>query len=83
MLAANHWTEHGVPNGGVREGTEEAKGIYSPMEGATVSTNQTLTLPRAPRDWTTNQRIHMEGPRPQAPYVAEYGLVGHYWEEQA
>jgi hypothetical protein len=24
MLAANHWTEHMDPNGGVREGTEGA-----------------------------------------------------------
>ena len=35
---------------------------------------------RAPRDWTTNQRIHMEGPMALA-YVAEDGLVGHQWEE--
>ena len=82
MLAANHWTEHGVPDRGVREGTEEAKGIYSPMEGATVSTNQTLTLPRAPRDWTTNQRIHMEGPIAPVAYVAEDGLIGHQWEKR-
>jgi hypothetical protein len=27
--------------------------------GATVSTSQT---PRAAGDWTTNQRVHMEGP---------------------
>ena len=36
----------------------------------------------APADWTTNQRIHMEGPRAPAAYVAENGLVGHQWEEQ-
>jgi len=30
MLAANHWTENGVPNGGVREKAEEAEGIASP-----------------------------------------------------
>jgi hypothetical protein len=34
---------------------------------------------RAPRDWTTNQRIYMEGS--MAPGVAEDGLVGHQWEE--
>jgi hypothetical protein len=27
MLAANHWTEHGVPNEGVRERTEGAEGV--------------------------------------------------------
>ena len=41
MLAANHWTELGVPDGGVGEGTEGAEGVCSPMEGATVSTGQT------------------------------------------
>ena len=40
MLAANHWTEPGVPNEGVGEGTEGAERVCSPMEGATVSTGQ-------------------------------------------
>ena len=31
MLAVNHWTEHGVPNGGVGEGTEGAEGVCNPM----------------------------------------------------
>jgi hypothetical protein len=35
------------------------QGVCSPMKGATVSTGQT---PGAPGNWTTNQRIHMEGP---------------------
>jgi hypothetical protein len=39
MLAANHWTEQGDPNGGVRERTEEAKGVCDPIE-RTISTNQ-------------------------------------------
>jgi hypothetical protein len=83
MLTSIRWTEPGVSNGGVGEGTEVAEVFGSPIEEATVSTSQTPPHPRASGDWTTNQRIHMEGPRPQAPYVAEYGLVGHYWEEQA
>ena len=29
------------------------------------------------RDWTTNQRVHMEGPIALATYVAEDDLVGH------
>jgi hypothetical protein len=41
MLAANHWTELGVPDGRVGEGTEGAEGVYSPTEGATLSTGQT------------------------------------------
>jgi hypothetical protein len=40
MLAANHWTEHGVPNGGVRKRTEVAEGACTPL-GRTISTNQT------------------------------------------
>jgi hypothetical protein len=27
MLSANHWTEHGVTNGGVRERTEGVKAV--------------------------------------------------------
>jgi hypothetical protein len=27
MLAANHWTEHKAPNGGVRGRTEELRGL--------------------------------------------------------
>jgi hypothetical protein len=38
--------------------------------------------PRAPRDKTTNQRVHVEGPMAPAAYVAENGLVGHQWEER-
>ena len=32
-------------------------------------------LPGAPVDWTTNQKVHMEGPMALAMYVAEDGLV--------
>jgi len=31
MLAAKHWTEHGDPNGGVRERTEGAEGNCNPI----------------------------------------------------
>ena len=37
----NHWTECGVPDGRVGEGTEGAERGCSPMEGAAVSTGQT------------------------------------------
>jgi hypothetical protein len=33
--------------------------------------------PGAPRDWTTNQRIHTEGLMVLATHVAENVLVGH------
>jgi len=40
MLAANHWIENRVPNGGVRGRTEGAEGVCNPIE-RTISTNQT------------------------------------------
>jgi len=41
MLASNHQTEHGDHNGGVRERTEEAGGVYYPIGRTTMSTSQT------------------------------------------
>ena len=41
MLAANHRTENGDPNGGVRERTEGTEGVCSPIGGRKISTNQT------------------------------------------
>jgi len=32
MLAAKHWTEQGVPNGGVKERTEGAEGVCNLIE---------------------------------------------------
>jgi hypothetical protein len=55
------------------------EGVCSPMEGTTVPAGQTSG---APRDWTTNQRIHIEGLMALAIYVAEDGLDGHQWEER-
>ena len=40
MLTAIHWTEHRVPNEGARERTQRAEGVYSPIGGTTISTNQ-------------------------------------------
>ena len=31
MLKANHWTEHRVPNGGIRERTVGAEGVANPF----------------------------------------------------
>ena len=36
----------------------------------------------APRDCTTNQRVHMEGPMAVALYVSEDDLVAHQGEER-
>jgi hypothetical protein len=39
MLPVIHWTEHGDPNGGVRERTDEAEGVCNPIGRTTISTN--------------------------------------------
>jgi hypothetical protein len=41
MLIANHWTEHGDPNGGVRERTEGVEGVCNPIGRTIISTIQT------------------------------------------
>jgi len=41
MLAANHQTEDGDPNGGVRKRTEKAEGVCNPIGRTTISTKQT------------------------------------------
>jgi hypothetical protein len=48
MLAANHWTECGFPNGGVRERTEGVEGVHNPII-KTISTNQ-LPPPHTERE---------------------------------
>jgi len=40
MFAANHWTEQGDPNRGVREKTEGAEGVGNPIGRTTISINQ-------------------------------------------
>ena len=72
MISAKYWTECRVSDGGVGEETEGADRVCSPMGGATVSTSQT---PGAPSDWTTNKRVHIEGPMTLATYVADDGLM--------
>jgi hypothetical protein len=37
MLTANLWTEHGVPNRGVRERTEGVDGVCNPIGRKTIS----------------------------------------------
>jgi len=46
MLAANHWTENVVPNGGIRERTEVTEGVLIPTRRTTISTN--TELPQLP-----------------------------------
>jgi hypothetical protein len=41
MLTANHWAEHGDPNGGVRKRIEGAEAVFNPIGRTKTSTNQT------------------------------------------
>jgi hypothetical protein len=72
MLAANHWTEQGVPSEGVGKRTEGAEGVCYPIGRTTISTNKTPQ---------SSQGLNYQPMVPVA-YVAEDGLVGHQWEER-
>jgi hypothetical protein len=52
--------------------------VCSLKVGKTVSTSQN---PRDPREWTTNQKLYMEGPMALAIYMVEDGFVRHQWEK--
>jgi hypothetical protein len=54
MLAANHWTDHKDPNGGVRGRTEGAEGVSKPI-GKTKQnkTKQNKTTPTIPTNQTS------------------------------
>jgi hypothetical protein len=79
LLAVNHQTEHGDPNGAVRGRTEGAEGVCNFIRRTTISTNQ---ISRAPWDLTTNQRVYIALPMAPATYVTEDGLVWSQWEER-
>ena len=58
----------------LEKGPKELKGFAAPWEEQQYEPNN---IPRAPRDLTTNQRVHMEGLKAPAPYVAEDDHVGY------
>jgi hypothetical protein len=68
----------GTPVEELEKGLKELRGFSAPRGEQQC---QLTRHPGAPGDWTTNQRIHMEGSRAPATYVVEDGLVGHQWEE--
>jgi len=45
MLAANHQTEHGNPNGRIREKTEGAEGVCNTIERITSTNRTSAELP--------------------------------------
>jgi hypothetical protein len=36
MLTVSYWMEHRASNGGARESTQGAKGVYNPIGGTTI-----------------------------------------------
>ena len=62
----------------LEKGPKELKGFAAPKE----EQYELTSTPRVSRDYTTNQRVHMEGPMAPVGYVAEDSIVGHQWEER-
>ena len=69
MLAASHWTEHGVPDGELGEETEGTEGVCRPKRGATGSTGQTQELP------VTGLQTKVYTCMAIPTYVVDHGLV--------
>ena len=63
----------------LEKGLKEMRGFAVPW---TDQQCQQARLPGAPRDWITNQRIHMERITALATNVAENDFVEHQWEER-
>ena len=63
----------------MERGLKELRGFATPWRKQQC---QQARMPGTPGDWTTNQRVHMEGPIVLAAYVAEDGFAGHQWEER-
>jgi hypothetical protein len=78
-FAANHWTEHNVPSGGVRERTEGAEGVCSLIGRITLSNIET---PLSSRGLNHQTKSTQEGSMAPSTYAAEDGPVWHQWEQR-
>jgi hypothetical protein len=58
----------------LEKGLKKLRGFAAPWR---EQQSQPARTPRVLRDWTTNQRVHMEEPITLAAYVVEDDLVGH------
>ena len=64
----------------IEKGLKELRGFATPLrEQQCQQTRLPLTECHS---WTTNQRIHIEGPMALATYVGKHGPVAHQWEER-
>jgi hypothetical protein len=64
------------------KGLKEMRGFAAPWGEQQCQLARLSPAPGVPRDWTTNQGVHMEGPMAPAAYVAEDVLAGYQWEER-
>jgi hypothetical protein len=75
MFTANHGTERGVHNGGVREKRlKELKGFATSLEEQQYQPTRSQELSR---EYAINKGLHMA----PASYVVEDVLVIHQWAE--
>ena len=68
----------GSPMEELEKGSKEPKDVKARQNELYVPTRKL----RAPKDKSTNQSVHMEGPMAPVVYVAGHGLVRHQWEER-
>jgi hypothetical protein len=66
MLKVSYWMDHRAPNGGSRESTQGAEGIYNPIGGTTICTNQ----------YPPPELVSL------AAYESEDSLVGYQWKDR-
>ena len=69
----------GSPMEKLEKVSKDLKGFSAPQEEQQYELTST---PRAPRDYTTNQTVHMVGFMTLIEYVAEACLFGHQWEKR-
>jgi hypothetical protein len=75
MLTANHWTERGVPNRGIRERTEGVEGGLQLHRRTTISTNQS---PKSSQGLSHQQRS-THG----SICICKQRMASHQWEERS
>lgn len=75
ILAANHQTEHGDPNGGARGRTEGVEGVCNH-----IGKKKQYQPPQIFQGLKHKPRVHRERPMALAVYVGEAGIVWHQEE---